>query len=46
MLDPLLIARGDEGRPPIVGAPLRDRQLERFKAETAPWSRALRPVGG
>jgi hypothetical protein len=25
MLDPLLIARGDEGRPPIVGAPLRDK---------------------
>lgn len=46
MQDPLMIARGDEARPAIVGAPLRDRQLERFKAETAPWSRALRPVGG
>lgn len=46
MLDPLMIARGDEARPAIVGTPLRDRQLERFKTETAPWTRALRPVGG
>ncbi len=45
MLDPLVIVRGDEGRPAIVGAPLRDKQLERFKTETAPWSRALRPLG-
>ena len=45
MLDPLMIVRGDEGRPAIVGAPLRDKQLERFKTETAPWSRALRPLG-
>ncbi len=46
MLDPLVIARGDEGRPAIVGAPLRDKALGRFQSETAPWLRALRPVGG
>ena len=46
MLDPLVIARGDEQRPPVVGAPLRDKALARFKAEAAPWLRALRPVGG
>jgi len=45
MLDPLIIARNDDLRPPVVGTPLREKQLERFKAETAPWHRALRPVG-
>ena len=44
MLDPLIIARNDDQRPPVLGAPLREKQLERFKAETAPWHRALRPV--
>ena len=44
MLDPLIIARNDDLRPPVIGAPLREKQLERFKAETAPWHRALRPV--
>lgn len=44
LLDPLVIARGDEQRPPVIGAPLRDKALARFKAETAPWLRALRPV--
>ncbi len=42
MLDPLLIARGDDQRPPVVGAPLRDRALERFKTEAAQRLRALR----
>lgn len=44
LLDPLIIARGDEQRPPVVGAPLRDKALARFKAEVTPWLRALRPV--
>ena len=44
-LDPLVIARGDEQRPASVGAPLTAKQLERFKAETAPWLKALRQLG-
>jgi hypothetical protein len=28
----------------VIGAPLRDKALARFKAEVAPWLRALRPV--
>lgn len=44
MLDPLVIARNDDQRPPVIGAPLREKALDRFKAETAPWQRALRPI--
>ncbi len=42
MLDPLIITRNDDQRPPVVGAPLRDKALDRFKSEVAPWHRALR----
>ena len=44
-LDPLLIARGDEQRPPVVGAPLEGKALERFKVEATPRQKALRQLG-
>lgn len=46
MQDPLLGARSGDQRPPIVGAPLADSALDRFKAEVVPWQRALRHIGG
>jgi murein DD-endopeptidase MepM/ murein hydrolase activator NlpD len=45
-LDPLTIARGDEQRPPVVGAALTGKALARFHAEVAPWLKALRQLGG
>jgi len=46
MLDPLTIARNDDQRPPILGAALTDKALDRYKAEVVPWLRALRHIGG
>jgi hypothetical protein len=46
MQDPLLGARTGDQRPPVVGAPLTDSALDRFKAEVVPWQRALRHIGG
>lgn len=46
MLDPLTIARSDDQRPPVLGAPLNDKALDRFKAEVVPWQRALRQIAG
>jgi ABC-type dipeptide/oligopeptide/nickel transport system ATPase subunit len=45
MLDPLLIARGDEAAPRRRRRAAAAKALERFKTEMAPWSRALRPLG-
>lgn len=45
MLDPLTIARGDEERPAVVGAPLTGKALERYKAELVPRLKALRQLG-
>ena len=45
MLDPLTIARGDEQRPAVVGAPLAGKALERYKAELVPRIKALRQLG-
>jgi murein DD-endopeptidase MepM/ murein hydrolase activator NlpD len=46
MLDPLSIVRSDDQRPPVLGAPLTDKALDRFKAEVVPWQRALRHIAG
>ena len=45
MQDPLMIARGDEARPAVVGAPLAGKALERYKAELVPRIKALRQLG-
>ena len=45
MLDPLTIARGDQERPAVVGAPLTAKALERFKTELVPRLKALRQLG-
>jgi murein DD-endopeptidase MepM/ murein hydrolase activator NlpD len=45
MQDPLMIARGDEARPAVVGASLAGKALERYKAELVPRIKALRQLG-
>ena len=45
MQDPLMIARGDEARPAVVGPRLAGKALERYKAELVPRIKALRQLG-
>ncbi len=41
-VDPGILAARGESRPPRVGTPLAQDQLERFRTEVRPWARALR----